>query len=164
MTWLLRNFILALSGNDTPMRLAFGALFGWCWGFCPIKSSLAILVLVMILIFRVNISLAIAAFLCAKGLSFPLYNLQNELGASVLKSSALEGLWTSFYNTPYVAISGYNHPNVMGGLVLGLIFGIIGFPFIIKFTPYYREKVLPKLEKLWIIKVLKGSKIFTTLT
>jgi uncharacterized protein (TIGR03546 family) len=164
MTWLLRNFILALSGNDTPLKLAFGALLGWCWGFCPIKSSLAILMLVLILIFKVNFSLSIAAFLCAKALSFPLFGLQNELGSFALNSGALQGLWTSFYNTPYLAISGYNHPTVMGGLVLGLIFGIVGFPFIMKFTPYYREKILPKLQKLWIIKVLKGSKIFTTLT
>lgn len=164
MTWLLRNFVLALSGNDTPMRLAFGALLGWCWGFCPFKSSLAILMLVLILIFRVNISLAIAAFLCAKALSFPLVGIQNDLGSKALNFDALQWLWTSLYNTPYLAISGYNHPTVMGGLVLGLIFGIIGFPFIIKFTPFYREKILPKLEKFWIIRVLKGSKIFTTLT
>lgn len=164
MIWLARNLILALSGNDTPMRLAFGALLGFCCGFCPLKSSFAVIMLILILIFRVNIGLAIAAFLCAKGLSFPLTGVQNDLGATVLNLKALNGLWTSFYNTPYVAISGYNHPNIMGGLVLGLIIGILAFPFIVKFTPYYREKILPKLQKLWIIRVLKGSKIFTTLT
>ena len=171
MTWLLRNFVLALSGSDTSLNLAFGALFGWCIGFCPLISPIGpypnpitLVLIAFIFVFKVNISLAIAAFITSKGLSFPLFDIQNQIGESALRSEALNGVWTSLYNTPYIALSGFNHPNIMGGILLGLLFGIFGFPVIIKITPYYREKILPKLEKFWIIKVLKGSKLYTTLT
>lgn len=162
MTWLLRNLILALSGNDSPYQLAFGALVGWCWGFCPFTSPIGLALLLFIIFFRVNISLTLAAFLCAKTLSWPLMGLIIQTGHTALTMEALNSVWTSIFNTPYLAISGFNEPRIMGSLVIGLAFGIIGFPFLIKFTPYYREKILPKFEKFWIIRVLKGSKLYTT--
>lgn len=164
MTWLLRNFILALSGNDSPYQLSFGAFLGWCWGFCPITHPIAFAVLVLILLFRVNISLVIAACLCAKLVALPLGGMINELGYQALNQEGLKGMWTALYNTPYIAISGFNEPKIIGGLIMGLIFGVVGFPFIMKFTPFYREHILPKLEKFWVIKLLKGSKLYTTVT
>jgi len=163
MTWLLRNFILALSGNDSPYQLAFGAMLGWALGFCSIKTPIFAFLIVIVLFFRVNISLVGAAFLCAKMLTFFLMEVIVQLGTATLTLDALNGFWTLLYNTPYIAISGFNQPKVMGALVLGLIFGIIGFPFIMKFTPYYREKILPILAKFWIIRLLKGSKLMTIL-
>ena len=160
MFWLIRNILLALSSETSPLQLAFGILFGFLLGFCPLSSLLWPCLLFLVIILRVNISMTIVFFSVGKMMSYPLSALILFVGENTLQHELLVPFWEICYNTPFIAISGFNRSSVMGGLLLGFLLGIGTMPFSMKLISLYRTFILPWLEKLWIIRLLKGTKLF----
>lgn len=160
MIWLLRKIFILFSSETSPAQLSAGIAFGILLGLMPIQNLVWVSVLLLVLLLRVNLSLTLVFFCASKGLYLLFYPLIDAVGTSVLKSGSLEGLFTSMYNTPVVAISGYNVPTVMGGLVIGTSLFIVLFPVGIYVIKLYRTHILSWLEKFWLMRVIKGSGLY----
>jgi uncharacterized protein (TIGR03546 family) len=93
---LIRLLNSETSANSIAIALALGMFLG----LVPLLTLQALLVALVVMFFRVNVSaclLAMAAF-------WPLHVLLREpldaAGVALLESTPLEGLWTSLYNSP----------------------------------------------------------------
>lgn len=159
MIWLIRNILLALSGETNPAQIAFGAVFGLFLGLCPI-SGIWFAAIFIILICRINFGMVFVFLFFGKMLLLSLGSINDELGFYILNLDSLKAFFTSLYNIPVIGISGFNKPAVMGALTMTVISSIAIIPLLIYITNIFREKIQPRLEKLWIIKVLKGSKLY----
>jgi uncharacterized protein (TIGR03546 family) len=73
---------------------------------------------------------------------------------------ALQGLWTALYNYPPMTLTRFNNTVVMGAMVLGVVGAIVWFPILIWLVDVYRERVLGWVQRLWITRVITGSKVF----
>lgn len=160
MFWLFRNILIAISSEKSPFQLASGVSFGIILGFCPYGNPLWWSIFCLTLLLRVNLSMAIAFFSISKIISFPLFFLTTLIGKKALQMESLNAFLEGLYNTPYIALSGFNHPDILGALIFSVALSLITFPIFLKLIKSFRSKILPKLEKFWIVKVLKGSRIY----
>ncbi len=159
MIWLIRNILLALSSETNPAQIAFGAVFGLLLGLCPV-SGIWVAALVIIFICRINFGMVFVFFFFGKMLLLSLGTLCDQFGFYILNIPSLKAFFTSLYNIPVIGISGFNKPSIMGALIITIISSIVIIPSMIYITNIFREKIQPRLEKFWIIKVLKGSKLY----
>lgn len=158
MIWLIRNIILALHSEKSRWQLALGAVMGWHLGMIPMDNGVWYAFLTLTLLLRANLGLAVVFGLLGHSLVFS-YDV-SSWGRAVLEHESFVSLWTQFYNTPILAMSGFNRVDVMGGWVCALCISVLTFPILIQIAKVYQRYVLVFLEKFWLIKMLKGSKLF----
>jgi len=121
-----------------------------------------LLVVVLIIILRVNISMAIFSFLLCSGIAYLLDPLFHSLGYLLLAQvAALKGFWTILYNTAVTPLTRFNNTIVMGSLIISLVLIIPMFIAVKKGVVLYREKLEAKVQKFKIVKIMKSSKIYS---
>lgn len=101
----------------TALAKSLGASLGLSLGMVGPMEPLGLVLLLLILIFRCRMFWAILGAFVGFGLTFVLET--SLIGQIVLEAESLKNLWTQLYNTPLVALSGFNKTKVMGGLVMG---------------------------------------------
>ena len=159
---LLGKLFKALRSGVSPTQIAGGFIFGMILGLTPLWNLHNLLVVILIIILRVNISMAIFSFLICSGIAYLLDPLFHSFGYWLLvEVTALQGLWTSLYNTPVVPLTRYNNTVVMGSLVGSLILILPMFFLVKSGVILYREKLEARIQKLKIVQVVKSSKIYS---
>ena len=64
------------------------------------------------------------------------------------------------YNTPVIALTGFNNTVRMGSFVISLILLIPVYFAVKQGVVYYREHLDSRIQKWKIVQVIKGSKIY----
>lgn len=164
LAWI-RRIYKALSADASPSAIAFAAALGLTAGCVPLRSGLTPLLLLLILVFRVQISSAIlfwvigAAVRAGGGAHFFL-----RVGEGILENDGLKGFWTWFLNLPVVAWTGLEHYAILGGAVVGLVAGALLFVPIRGLVTAYRRWAHEKVSKnrffrwvtnLWLVRILR---------
>lgn len=155
------KLITILHSGATPAQIAGGFIMGMIIGLTPFWSLHNLLILFIIIILNVNIAIAIASFVLFSMFAYLLDPLFHSFGYFLLVDiSFLQGVYTTLYNIPVVALSRFNNTVVMGSLVTSLLLLIPVFVMVKSGVLKYRETVLARLEKLKIVKAIKGTKIY----
>ncbi|MEK7448242.1 MAG: TIGR03546 family protein [Planctomycetota bacterium] len=163
MLWLkfLRKLFLILNGEIAPRQIAAGIAFGAIIGLTPLFNLHNLLVILLICFIRINVSSVIFSTLFFSLLAYLINPLSDWLGYLLLvKASFLTPLWTVLYNMPFVPLTNFNNTLVLGSLTFSLL---IFYPNLIlsrKGVVAYRISVQPKLEKIKLVKILQGTKIY----
>lgn len=158
---LLAKLFKILRAEDTPNQIAAGFVLGMVIGLTPLMTLHNLIIMVLIAILKVNIGAAVFAFIICSGLAYLLDPWFHGLGYYVLvEMPALKPLFTAWYNYPVIALSRYNNTVVMGSLLVSILLIIPVFPFVKYFVTYYRRHLDPKLQKLKIVQVVKGTKFY----
>lgn len=158
----LAKLFKILRSEASPNQIAAGFVLGMIIGLTPFLTLHNLIIIVLIIIVKVNIGMAIFAFVIFSGVAYLLDPLFHDLGYFLLVDvTALKGLWTALYNFPLVALSRYNNTVVIGSLAVTLILIIPMFPFARYFVKVYRAKIDPRLQKLKIVQIVKGSKFYS---
>ena len=156
----LARLLVALNSESSPRQLSLGLTLGMVIGLTPTLSLHNLLVLLLVLVLRVNLS----AFLLSWAVFTPFYwlfgGLMAQFGDGLLQSQALQGLWTALYQFEWFRLAHLHHTLTLGSLVAALI----------KFVPLYfiahwlivryRVHVQAYIEKFKIVKALKSSRLF----
>jgi uncharacterized protein (TIGR03546 family) len=130
-------------------------------GLTPVMSLHNLVIVFLMIIFEVNIAMTIFSFAIFSGFAYLLDPVFHDLGYYLLVNVAfLKGMWTSFYNTPVIALSRFNNTIVMGSLAASLILVLPTYILGKQFVLVYRTKLDPYIEKLKIVKIIKSSKIY----
>jgi uncharacterized protein (TIGR03546 family) len=158
MIWLLRNIILALHSEKNRWQLALGAVMGWHLGMIPWDNAIWASLLLLTLCLRANLGLVVVFLLLSKSILLQLDT--SALGLKILEHDSLIPFWTEAFNTPFLAISGFNRVDIMGGLACAMAISILTFPLLLQITKIYQRYILTFIEKFWIVKLLKGSRFF----
>lgn len=159
---ILAKIVKILRSAASPNQIAVGIIFGMIIGLTPFWTLHNFILIILLIILNINIGSAIFAFVFFSGIGYLADPLFHSLGYFVLVDLAfLNGLWTTLYNLPVIALSKYNNTVVMGSFLLSLIL-VTPVLFLVKRgVIYYRENIDSKMQKWKIVRIIKGSKIYT---
>jgi len=159
---LLGKFLKALKSDASPGQIAGGFVLGMILGLTPFWSLHNLFVILLIILVRVNISMAIFSFLVFSGIAYLVDPLFHNLGYVILVDATfLHGLWVALYNTPILALSNFNNTVVMGSLVVSLLLIFPMYPLTERGVVFYRERIDTKVQKWEITTIIKSSKIYS---
>src|SRR6185437_11476557 len=106
-------FLKLLNSETGHNSLAAGIAAGFILGMSPMLSLQALLVFLVIFIFRVQMG---AAFIAAFFFAFVAWIFDpvfNSIGSAVLEMDSLHDLFTAMYNMPLVPLTRFNNSIVM---------------------------------------------------
>lgn len=164
MTFLLKQifgFLKLLNSETGHNQLAAGIAAGFILGMSPMLSLQAMLVLMVILLFRVQMG---AAFLAAFFFAFLHWCLDpvfHSIGSAALGAESLKGLWTTLYNMPLVPLTRFNNSIVMGAGIVT----IIASPFVFFISGVlivkYRQTVVERFKQTKFWKAVKATSLYS---
>src|SRR5438445_8215558 len=110
-----------LHSDDTPGQVAAGLALGAILGLTPLLNLHNVVVLILIIMLRVSFSGALLGWLVFTPLGFAFDPLFDALGHRLLlETPALNGVWTTLYNTPVVPLTNFNNTVVLGSLAVAV--------------------------------------------
>ena len=157
---LLARLLRALNSETDPAQISLALCFALILGFTPLFSLHNLVVLLLVLVLRVNLSTVIAATLVFSGLAYGLDPLFHQIGLAALTAEGLSGFWTGLYNTTWFRFGHLNNSVVMGSLLASLALFVPVFFVGNLLIRRYREHVLAWVNRLRIVRVLKGSRFY----
>jgi uncharacterized protein (TIGR03546 family) len=126
----------------------------------PLWNLHNLIVLLLVLILRVNLTTFILAWLGFSGIAYLLDPVLHAFGFHILTADALRGVWTSLYNSTLWRLSNYNNSLLMGSLITSLGLFVPLFFLSNIFIRKYREHILAWVMKSRIVQALKASKFY----
>lgn len=161
MLKIFLKFIKVLNSENDPHQISLAFCFAMVAGFTPIFSLHNIIVLLLVLILRINMSGFILGLIVFSGIAYLLDPVFHRLGLFILKAGPLEGLWTTLYGSTIWRLENYNNSITMGSLVVSILLFFPAYIIFNKLIINYRDKVKAFIEKLKIVQALKASKIYS---
>lgn len=151
---LTRSIGKVIRGKATPLQLALACILGSMLGFIPgYKDGAAFLhapglilsLVVFLIILNANLTLAVLMGVVSKLLGLALLPVAYNVGVFLLEGPT-QPLFKAAINAPVLALFGFEYYATVGGLAMGLVFGIIAAVLIIGLVNGFRRK-MSKLEE-----------------
>ncbi|TXR53112.1 TIGR03546 family protein [Reinekea thalattae] len=150
----------ALNSDANPWQMAFAAAFGLVIGFTPLWSPHNLLVLLLAFIFRVHLASFFVFWLLFSALAYLLDPWFDQIGYSLLTQVQLTDFWTTLYQNDFWRVLRFNHTITLGSFVVSVI-AFLPLAVILRLSIIrYRGAVMPWVEKLKVVQLLKGSKLY----
>jgi uncharacterized protein (TIGR03546 family) len=159
---IIAKIFKILNSETDPVQISLSLCFGMIAGLTPLWSLHNVVVLLLVLVLRVNLSTFILGWLGFTGVAYLLDPLFHVIGLDVLTHSSLQGIWTSLYNSTLWRFSNFNNSILMGSVIVSLILFIPLFFLSRLIIVKYREHILSWVMKLPIVKAFKASEFYNT--
>lgn len=161
MLTMLAKLLKALNSESAPWQIALALALSMIIGLTPLWSLHNLMILLLAMIIRVNISAFSLGILVFTGLGMMLIDTWSiELGEALLMRPDLQILWTELYAQDFWRMLAFNHTLTLGGLCIALIAFIPVFFISLILVRVYRQRVLNWVNKLKITQILKASKFY----
>ncbi len=160
MLKILFKLFKALNSEAEPHQISLAFCFSMIAGLTPFLSLHNLLVLLLVLLLRVNLSAFVVGLGVFSAIAYIIDPLFHRIGLFVLTASNLEGLWTSIYNSTLWRLENFNNSIVMGSLLFSLILFIPLFIIMNILIVKYRTNVMAWVEKTKIVQGLRAGKIY----
>jgi uncharacterized protein (TIGR03546 family) len=161
MLRLLANLLRVLNSESDPGQISLAFCFAMVAGLTPFWSLHNLLVLLLVLLIRVNLSAFLVGLTFFSGIAYLLDPLFNRIGLAVLTAGPLEGLWIGLYNSTLWRIERFNNTIVMGSLSVSLVLFIPLYLLSNLGIRRYRAHVLTWVEKTRLMQLLKASRFYS---
>ena len=161
MLSVIAKLLKVLNSDDNPAQVALAVVFALIMGLTPLMSPHNILILLLVLFIRVNLSFFLLSFALFSGLAYLLDPLSNQVGASILHNEGLQSLWTSLYQSSFWRVMAYNNTLVMGSVCLSLILALPIYWAVIWAITRYRDKIRAKIAQTRLMLFVKGTRLFS---
>jgi uncharacterized protein (TIGR03546 family) len=117
----IQSLIKALHSDGTPGQVAAGLALGAILGLTPILNLHNAVVFGLIVLLNVSFPGAMLGWAVCIPVGFLLDPVFDRVGRLLLLDTpALASLWTSWYNTPVLALTNFNNTVVLGSLACAL--------------------------------------------
>jgi uncharacterized protein (TIGR03546 family) len=156
---LLQKIVKTLNSAGTPGQVAMGMTLGACLGITPLMNAHNIVVFALALVFNVALGGFFLGWTLATPLGFVLDPLFDAVGTWLLGLPALQGLWTSLYNTAGVPLTNFNNSVVLGSLVVWVLLVLPLFFLLRSLIAKYRAHVYERLKQTKFFQALSASKV-----
>lgn len=157
----IAKLLKALSSEASPGQIAGGFVLGMIIGLTPFFSFHNLLIVVLIIILKVNIGIAILAFIVFSGIAYLADPAFHNFGTWLLENEGLQSLWVSMYDNEWWAMTRFYNTVVIGSFISAIILSVPMFPGVIVFVKQYRKHIHEKVQKWKVVKALKGSKLYS---
>ncbi|MDE3036365.1 MAG: TIGR03546 family protein [Nitrospirota bacterium] len=161
MMRMLARLLAVLNSETHPGQISLGFCFAMVAGFTPLMSLHNLLVLLLVLVIRVNLSAFLLGLPVWSGLAFGLDPLFHRVGLAMLIHDSLAGLWTSLYNSTLWRLEHFNNSIVMGSLLVSLLAFAPLYVLSNLAIRRYRAHVLAWVEKTRVMQLLKASRFYS---
>lgn len=161
MMRMLARLLAVLNSETHPGQISLGFCFAMVAGFTPLMSLHNLLVLLLVLVIRVNLSAFLLGLTVFSGLAFGLDPLFHRLGLAVLTNESLAGIWTGLYNVTLWRLEHFNNSIVMGSLLVSLLAFVPLYVLSNLAIRRYRAHVLAWVEKTRVMQLLKASRFYS---
>lgn len=159
----IRFFFTALVTDNSPNQMGIGFALGLTIGLVPKGNLIAIALMVVLGMLRVNLGVGMLTALAVSFLAGLLDPVTNWIGMSLLQQESLVPWWTELARRPLAPWSQFNNTVVLGSLVLGLLLFIpawlVSRPVFAKYTPDCAER----LQRIRLVQLLWGTEITSRL-
>jgi uncharacterized protein (TIGR03546 family) len=129
-------------------------------GFLPFFSLHTLLLLLIVLLVRVNLSAFLLGTAFFSGLAFLLDPLFHRVGLAVLSLGSLNSLWTAMYSSTIWRIERFNNSVVMGSFLVAVILFVPLLLLLNLAIRRYRDHVLAWVRKTRLMQAFTASKMF----
>jgi len=153
--------ILKILNSEThPAQISLGLCFSVIVAFTPKFSLHNILIYLLILFFRINLSAFLLGGILFTGVGALLDPLFHRIGLGLLTAPGLAKLWTAFYNATMGRVENFNNTVVLGSLVSGLVLFAPLYLLFNRSVLYYRKRIYAHVQKLKIVQALKANSFY----
>ncbi len=160
MLRLIAKLLRVLNSETDPSQISLGFCLAMVAGFTPLLSLHNVLILLLVLVVRVNLLAFLLGLGVFSGLAYLFDPLFHWNGLQILRTTSLEGVWTSFYNSTLWRLERFNNTIVMGSLVFSLIIFVPVWLLFNMLIRRYRTHILAWVEKTRPMQVFKASKLY----
>jgi uncharacterized protein (TIGR03546 family) len=116
---ILAKLLKILRSAASPNQISFGFIVGMIIGLTPLWTLHNLILFIILIILNINIGMALFSLAIFSATAYLLDPLFHHIGYFMLVDlTFLQGLWTTLYNLPIIALSRYNNTIVMGSLVV----------------------------------------------
>lgn len=157
---MLAKLLKVLNSETDPAQIGLAFSFAMLSGFLPFFSPLNVIVLLLVLLIRMNLSAYLLGMGFFAGIAYLLDPLFSRIGLALLTAAPLEGLWTAMYNSTIWRIQKFNNTVVMGSFVFAIVFFVPLFLLSNVMIRKYREHVLSWVRKTRIMQIITASKFY----
>ena len=161
MLTMIAKLLKILNSEADPFQISVALGLSMITGFLPLFTPLSLVVLLLVLVLRVNISSYILGSAFFAGVAWFLDPLFHRIGLFVLTAAPLEGLWTAFYNTVTGRLQRFNNSVVMGSFVFSVVFFVPLVLLVNTLIRRYRDHILVWVKKSRIMQVITASKLYS---
>jgi uncharacterized protein (TIGR03546 family) len=155
------KLLKALSSEASPSQIAGGFVLGMIIGLTPVMSLHNLFIVVLIIILKVNIGMALLSFLIFSGIAYLADPAFHNFGVWLLENPDFQATWTSMYNNEWWAMTNFYNTVVIGSFVIAVGLVLPMFPLSIVFVNQYRTHIHARVQKLKVVKALKGTKLYS---
>ena len=154
------KLLTVLNSETEPGQISLALAFSLIVGLTPLWSLHNLIVVLLVLLLRVNLSAFLLGTAFFSGVAYLLDPVFHRLGLAVLLAPSLEGVWTSLYNSTLWRVERFNNSVVMGSLLVSLVLfvpTVIGCNWAIK---KYRVHVVAKVKQWRVVQALTTTRFF----
>ncbi|MDR1450793.1 MAG: TIGR03545 family protein [Helicobacteraceae bacterium] len=143
----LVKFMRAMNSADRSWQLSLALTLSLFVGLSPIFAPH--LIIICLLAFFLNINLGIFIVGCGvfTAIGYVADPWIESLGYYLLTLPALETLWTTIYNNPWLNLTNFNHTMIMGSFAAALVIAIPAF-IVFQLTAKHYRFILSKIPLL----------------
>lgn len=161
MLRMLASLLKVLNSETAPGQISLAFCLAMIAGFTPFWSLHNLIVLLLVLVIRVNLSAFLLGLAFFSGLAFLLDSLFHRIGLAVLTAGPLEGLWTSLYNSTLWRLERFNNSIVMGSLTASLLLCVPLYPAMNWAIRKYRDHVMQWVLRTRVMQAFTASRFYS---
>jgi len=158
---LLQSLAKTLHSEGTPTQIGLGVALGAALGLTPIANAHNLLVLLFLAVLNVSFGAGMLAWGVFVPVGFMLDPVFDRVGRWLLvDATSLRPLWTTWDNTPVLALTNFNNTVVLGSVVVWLAL-FVPLWLASRFAVVrYRATVGERIHESHFYKVLSASSLY----
>ncbi|MBM95791.1 MAG: TIGR03546 family protein [Oceanospirillaceae bacterium] len=160
MLSLLANLLKALNSESAPGQISLAIAFSAIVAFTPFLSLHNILILLIVLVVRTNLSGFLVGYVLFSMLAFFIDPLSIRLGESLLANPGLMDTWVALYQSEWWRMTAFNHTLTLGGFVIGVAAFAPVYLLSNVLIRQYRQRFMEWFMKLKVVQALQATKFY----
>lgn len=157
----LQSLAKTLHSEGTPTQIGLGVALGAALGLTPIANAHNLLVLLLLAVLNVSFGAGMLAWGIFVPVGFMLDPVFDRVGHWLLvDATALRPLWTTWDNTPVLALTNFNNTVVLGSVVVWLALFVPLWLVSRLAVVRYRSTVGDRIRQSHFYKVLSASSLY----
>ena len=159
----IAKLIIALNGNVKKGQIAAGLAWGFLLGLVPAGNFFWIVLLLISFFFNHHHGSKFLVMAVVKLFSPLIAPPLDLLGWEILHIGALQPMFTSMYNMPFVPFTKFNNTLVAGGIAAGAVLSVPLFFIFMPLIDLYRNTVGQKIRNSKIVRAILKFPLFTAI-
>ncbi len=158
---LLQSLVKTLHSDGTPAQTAAGVALGAALGLTPIANVHNAIVFVLLAVLNVSFGAGLLAWAAFTPIGFMLDPVFDRVGRLLLlETPPLRSMWTTWDNTPGLALTNFNNTVVLGSVVGWLVLALPIFLLSRLIVIRYRATLGERVRRSHLYKAITATQVY----